>query len=250
MRMEQTWNAVSVVFLVLTVIAILIFGFILATGEDATVVEIPAVAVIPTITNTAPPTLTRTPLPATFTPTDTPTLTPSNTPTVQPSTTALPSATPTATITATLPATLTPSDTPTPTITAGPTLTAPPALPFAQEGDTVFVANTTNAQGCAWQSLGGQVLNIDDRPFSGALQANVYSNAREYGTARTGSNSFFGISGFEIQLETAPSANTYFVELQTTSGTVVSPAVQVTFPGNCEGNVAQVTFKLTRPLGQ
>lgn len=249
MRMEQTWNIVSIVFLVLTVLAIAIFGILLI---QAPVVEeaLPEIAVIPTITNTVPPSPTRTPLPATFTPTTAPSETPSHTPTVQPSITALPSATPTATITATLPATLTPSMTPTPTVTAGPTATAPPALPFLPEGDVVFTSNTFNTQGCAWQSIGGQVLNLDGRAYNGTLNAHVYNNARDYGRVQTGTNSFFGISGFEVPLETAPSANTYFIELETTSGTVVSTPIQVSFPGNCEGNVAQVTFKLARPLGQ
>lgn len=249
MRMEQIWNIISLIFLGLTALVIIVVLLLLQRPQLADE-PLPEVLFIPTITSTFTPAPTRTPLPATFTPTVTPTLTPSNTPTVQPSRTSPPSATPTATITATLPATLTPSDTPTPTVTSGPTLTAPPALPFQQEGEVVFTENTFNGQGCAYQSVGGQVLNINDQPFSNTLSAHVYSASRDYGRVQTGTNSFFGQSGFEVPLETAPTAGTYFVELETLAGTVVSSPIQVTFPGNCEGNVAQVTFKLIRPLGQ
>jgi hypothetical protein len=42
--------------------------------------------------------------------------------------------------------------------------------------------------------------------------------------------------------------NTYFVELISNSGTVVSPAVQVSFPNNCAQNLALVNFEQTRPF--
>ena len=58
---------------------------------------------------------------------------------------------------------------------------------------------------------------------------------------------FLGGMNFEIvPFDNKINANIYFVELQTTAGTVVSPRVEVGFPADCSQNVALVRFIQTR----
>lgn len=250
---EGLYNMVSIVFLVLTGIAVLIFLVMLVTGESADAqLAIPTAASIPTATDTPiPPTITLTPLPTlTWTPTmtDTPRPTSTGLPTMTPSFTPIPSATitPTLSPTATLNVTLTNTPTATPT---GPTSTAPPALPFVGPASIQFTRNFANTAGCAWQGIGGQVLAIDGSSFTTPLQVHVYSVEQDFGRTLTGTNSAYGTSGFEVRVGNTLNRLTYFVQLESRGGVPVSPAVQLTFPGDCNQNAAIVNFQQARSLG-
>lgn len=250
--MRGIYNLISIVFLVLTLGAIGVFGFLLLSPTDSEPdAPPPTVALVPTATNTAIPTATRTPLPPTFTPTSTLTVTPSNTPTVAPTNTEPPTASPTPTITATPRDTNTPTATLSPTPTVGPTNTAPPPLPFALEGEVTLVPNTFNTAGCSWQGIGGQVLGINDQPYTTQLRVQVTGPGQsDLQPVSTGTNQFYGRSGFEVKVADAVTAATYTVTLQSPAGTVVAPPVRVTFPATCDQNTAILTFKQVRPLTQ
>jgi hypothetical protein len=271
----RLFNFISLFFLLLAVI-VLVFvvvkmaGPVLARPTPVISVATPAVLPTATTTNTATntplPTWTETPTPtSSATTTNVPTLTPSNT--LPPSDTPPPSATLTLTFTPsitpslepslTITNTLQPSQTPVITDTLVPTVgsnftaqpTEPPPSPFPfdwKDGQVIYTTNFANTAGCAWQGIGGQVFDLNDQPL-GQIRIHVFGSGVDT-YAVSGSNTLYGISGWEIPVSNAVLANSYLVELQTSQGTIISPQVQVTFTADCSRNLALVNFKQTRPF--
>jgi hypothetical protein len=251
------FNLVTIIFLVLSLVAIII---VVATLLGPPPAPDEAALLLPTLVPSETPSPTNTPgpptLPPTFTFTPSATATATNTPTDTPTTA------PSATITDTPGPTNTPSDTPTPSISptpsptftpTGPTETFTPSLsPFLydlRDGQVILSTNFANSAGCAWQGIGGQVFdavgNEINGPVSG-LQVHIFGGGIDRFVA-VGSNSIYGLlSGWEQAVDNKINANIYFVELQTTAGTVVSPRVEVGFPADCSQNVALVRFIQTR----
>lgn len=250
----RIFNIISVLFLVLSVVWIIYVVSQLAGPPAAARQDV--FAGLPTAMT--PPTLppTNTPVP-TSTPTDTLTPTITLTPTVAPTETPIPSAT--STITDTPGPSETPSNTPTPPETytstpsetpSGPTVTftaSPSPFPFdLREQQVIFTQNFANTAGCAWQGIGGQVFDLSGNPLQG-LQIHVFGGDVDR-FVQSGANTLYGPAGWEQQVSNTINANTYYVELQTAQGTVVSPRVQVLFPSDCARNLALVNFIQTRPL--
>lgn len=181
-----------------------------------------------TFTSTFTPTITPTAsFTASFTPTPTNTLVP-------------PTPTPTRTLTPT--PSLTPSPTPSPT---GPTL-AP--YPFIVQPDSLILReNYANPAGCAWQGIAGQATTQRAEPVLGVLvRARDLTTGAEL-SAMTGTNPFYGPSGWEIVLSTQVTTRSYALSLWA-QGMQVSPEVTIVFPGSCQQNLATINFILTRPL--
>ena len=259
---NQIYNFVTVLALLGTLAIIGVVGYLLTQPPpEQPVAALPTVAVLPSptpITPTATFTPSLTPLPPTFTPTPTETLTPT------PSATFTPTITPSPTITETPQPTFTPSLTFTPSIspTFTPTATAtgPTPIPSATESPflfdlrepVTFVQNFANSAQCAWQGIGGQVIGLDGQPFLGNnnLQVRAFnSNGTIERISRVGSNSLYGsISGWEIALDNRISNTLFFVQLETTIGTAISPRIEVFFPGDCSRNVGIANFVQRRPL--
>ncbi len=200
----------------------------LAIAADASTKT--AIALIPTNTPTATPLVPPTP---TFTPS--PTITP--TPFIEP----------------TAPATATPAPSgPTATFTLAPTL--PPLItgptespfPFAPRDQVVFTQNFANTAGCNWQGIGGQVFDLNGQPLVN-IRVHVFGSGVDL-FAVSGSNTLYGVSGWEIQLTNGITTNSYVVELQSAQGTIISPQIAVTFPADCARNLAVVNFVQTRPF--
>lgn len=248
------FNFISLIFVVLAVVWIVYVVTRLAgppaTDPQQAAFVLPPTVELPTLT----PTLT--PLP-TSTPTDTLTPTISPTPTETPTIT--PTVAPSSTITDTPTITFTPSETPTPLATftpqpsaspTGPTETFTPTtspFPFRlREPNIVLTQNISNAAGCAWQGLGGQVFDLNGQPLAG-LQVHVFGDAVDF-YVQSGSNTLYGPAGWEQPVDTIINTKTYFVELLSAQGTVVSDRIQVTFPGDCAQNLAIVNFAQTRPF--
>lgn len=263
---NRVYNIVTVIFLLLTAIVIALV-VVFAMGIIPVPFLAPDSLTVPEINIVPSPTITDTPPPPTWTLTPTKTLTPSSTPSstasVTPSltitATAGPTDTPTITPTASDTPTATPSYTFTPSITpTGPTLTftpTPSPFPFRVRGGAsgvVFTANFANTAGCAWQGIGGQIFGLQGEGLLG-YQIRVTGGGLGEGGAgvivASGSNTLYGSpSGWEVFVSGQTNNNTYFVELLSPSGVVVSPAVQVTFPNNCAQNLALVNFEQTRPF--
>jgi hypothetical protein len=256
MGRSTIFNLISVVFVALSVVW-LIFVFTRLMGPPATDPRLasfvlPEVAVLPTLTPSHTPSPTSTPTDTeTPTVTPTPTETPTITPTVEPSVTITdtPAATLTPSVTPTLLETFTPQPSPSPT---GPTATlAPTESPFPfrlREESVILTQNFANAGGCAWQGFGGQVFGLDGNPLPG-LQVHVYGGD---GTAdffiQAGSNTLYGPAGWEQPVDNVINNRTYFVQLLSVQGTVVSDPIQITFPADCAQNLALVNFIQTRPF--
>lgn len=258
----RIYNVISVVFLVLTIV-VLVLGisrFLQPAPTPVNVAVVPTEIILPTLTLTNTPTST---LPATWTstPTLTDTPTPSETPipsltaslTITPTLTRTPTPTPTtvATLTPTVTLTSIPEATPVPAITVTPDTPAtaePSQFPFRLRNNQVaFTSNFANTAGCQWQGFGGAAFDLSGAPLNG-IRVHIYDGqAVELYTA-SGTNTLYGPGGWEMQVATGINAQTYFVELQAVDGTIVSPTVQVTFPGSCDGNLAVINFEQTRPF--
>ncbi len=259
---NRVFNLLTMLFLLFTVIC-LVLTVIFAAGLMPVPFLAPRAVTIPDVALVPTPTITHTPIPPTwtFTPsktptaTSTPTASPSVTPSLTITSTAGPTETPSITPTATGTFTETPTETFTPSVTpTGPTPTYTPTaspFPFILRGGVVFTANFANTAGCAWQGVGGQVFGLGGQGLLG-YQVRVTGPGLGEGGAGvivgTGSNTLYGSSGWEVYVSGQTNNNTYFVELISPSGTVVSPAVQVSFPNNCAQNLALVNFDQTRPF--
>lgn len=252
---SRIYNIVSLIFLTLTALVLIFVLVSLASGggdEEIDFSGLPTSVQLPTLTPTLTPSITPTP---TFTPI--PTFTPTFTLTVPPTNTLAP----TPTITDTPGPTLTPSDTPTPSLVPSATATPTPTGPTATRTPTrspflfdvltdVFIGpNSVNSAGCAWQGVGGSVLDINGNEVTQQYQVRVRGNGLDR-TVTTGSNSVYGpSSGWEIALGSTISQQTVFVRLETTLGTQISPEIQIDFPGDCNANSAIVRFQQVQPFG-
>jgi hypothetical protein len=245
---NRTYNIVAVGALGLSILCACIFFIMLIIPAPAEeVLVFPTQIQIPTEIPTEIPTITRTPLPATFTPTFTPTPTVTFTPTIAPTL----SPTTTITFTPTITTTVFPTETftvsPTPTATLGTPATSPPPFLFDTQGAAQFVQNTFNSAGCAWQGIGGQVFNLSGQSYNNPLVVRVFGGGLPVDqTARTGDNTSYGASGFEVQVANGITTATYFVQLESEFGTAVSDRIEVRFPGDCSGNVALINFQQLR----
>lgn len=255
-RSGRIYNIISVIFLLLTIV-VLVLGLSRFMGPPPgrpDVILVPTELVLPTLTATLTPSST---LPPTWTPTPTHTFTPTPTETMLPSPTA--SLTITSTLTQTPlptftePATSTPTITPTNTVDVPlpPAATAQPEqspFPFRLRNNQVaFTSNFANTAGCQWQGFGGAAFDLSGAPLNG-IRVHIYDGQTVDLYTASGTNTLYGPGGWEMQVATGINAQTYFVELQSATGTIVSPTVQVTFPGSCEGNLAVVNFEQTRPF--
>jgi hypothetical protein len=248
---DRVYNIISIVFVLATVFAIIAVAALWLSppsNPSAQVAALPGLVEFPTATPFLTLTPSRTPLPATFTHTPTETLTP------------LPSETPTATITASPTITDTPGPTDTPTITftpsasptftatftpAGPTITFTPTVSpylFDLRENVNFVPNFTNTLGCAWQGIGGQVLGLDGLAYAGQAQIHVF-NDRFDRVVPMGSNTLYGgPTGYEIPVSDSINTEIFFIQLESTFGTQLSPRIQIQFPSDCARNAAIVNF--------
>ena len=81
-------------------------------------------------------------------------------------------------------------------------------------------------------------------PYPG-LQVHVWGSGIDQYTV-SGSRTEYGAAGWEIFVDNKATTNQYFVQLLTSSGMPLSPAVEVVFPGQCEQTLAMVNFIQTR----
>lgn len=258
MTATRLYNIVTGIFLLLSALVVIFVITRLMQAPQAQGVD---VSRLPTEVPTLTPTFTHTPTNTspppswtpTFTPTDTPTET--HTPTLTPTASATITDTPGPTLTPSL--TFTPSASPTFTATftpEGPTPTFTPSVSpflFALRDPVNFVANFANpSAGCAWQGIGGQVRDLNGNEITGNFQVRVFNSEIDR-TVAIGTNSLYGpVSGWEVVVDSAVNNKLYFVQLETASQrpTVISPRIDVVFPGTCDRNAAIITFIQTRPF--
>lgn len=260
---NSIYNLISLLGVIGTVVVIVVTGVLVITPteeEQNAASILPTAVIFPTDLPTDTPTATNTPGPPTFPPTFTPT--PTNTFTPSPTFTETPTITLSATITPTPRATDTPTVTYTPsaspTVTPSPTPTGPSPTfspvpipyPFILREEIAFTTNSFNTLGCNWQGVGGQVVDLNGNPSTTPLQVHVFDAEGSVDRiVRVGSSTLFNSqASWEVTVASAVNNRTYFVELQTTIGTVVSPTYNFQYPQDCSQNAAIANFR-QNPVG-
>lgn len=269
---SEIYDLFSVFFLALSgfvcILSVMIIGNLVSAGpfEPEAPSETPTLLGEITLTpSLEPPTATSTTEPdeptASPTWTDFPTQTPSDTPTATfsrtPSLTRTPtpSSTPTRTLTPTITSTAEPTDTPTvtpvedtPTPTETPTATEE-TFPIVARADTPIYRDAYTNPGCRWQGVGGDLTLLSGEAGIGYVIRVTGANLAGPINQATGTNANYGTSGWEIQVAVAPVSGRYQVQVFTPDGTQpLSRAVELTFAGNCQQNLAIVNFVQNRPF--
>lgn len=114
-----------------------------------------------------------------------------------------------------------------------------------QPDSLILRENYANPAGCNWQGIAGQVVMTTGEAVIG-VQVRVRGEGITELTTLTGTNQFYGPSGWEVVLGSQPAQGRYTVELWA-NGVRVSPSVELVFPGICQQNLAQINFIMTRP---
>lgn len=83
---------------------------------------------------------------------------------------------------------------------------------------------------------------------AGTLNVVVIDSTNTFSqTVPIGSNTQYGsISGWEVRVADQINTGTYFVTLYTSTNTQVSDRIQVTFPSNCDQNLAFLDLQRMR----
>lgn len=199
------------------------------------------VAIVPT----QPPTATRIPLAATWTPLPTVsgatavplgTLGPTAEPTATgliPTKTATPTSTPTATSTATATA-IGPTATPRPTKSPFP-FTRSDLSPF-------YLQNFANSAGCDWMGIAGEVLDLSRDPVAaGSYRVHIWGSGIDE-RLQVGSAPDYSPAGYEQFLFNLPVVRDYSIQLETSSGTTVSPIYSIQTRASCNENLVRFDF--------
>ena len=169
---------------------------------------------------------------------------------------ALPSFTPLATRdmlatnhTATPTITLTPGPRPTNTVTPTPQGPVPPTLapyPFVVQPGTPLLRDSfaEGTTGCEWQGVAGTIVVQRGEAVVG-VEVRDRGDASGEQTVLAGTDTDYGPSGWEARLSSAPRAERVTVVLWA-DDQLVSPPVEVLFPGVCAQNLALINFVQTR----
>ncbi len=94
---------------------------------------------------------------------------------------------------------------------------------------------------CQWQGFAGAIFSEDGTPVNG-LRVHVFTGNGLELYSISGSAPLYGLGGWEIEVAASVNSDTYFIELQTVTGLIISPTVQVTFPNLCDASLAIVNF--------
>ena len=106
-----------------------------------------------------------------------------------------------------------------------------------------YEANT-NALGCDWWSIGGQVLSAEGEPLSGYRVHVRGADVDE--TVFSGSAAGFGAGGYEFALTGTPQEATFAVELLAEDGRPLSDEILITTNPACDQNVVIIDFVQNR----
>jgi hypothetical protein len=109
-----------------------------------------------------------------------------------------------------------------------------------QNNKVRYQANFANSAGCSWAGLAGQVFDINGNHQTGLRIHITGGGIDDYVT--TGSNTNYGASGWERSVNNAPTSGIFYVQLESSSGTLLSAVVTVQMYDDCEMNLALVNF--------
>ncbi|MEO8397154.1 MAG: toll/interleukin-1 receptor domain-containing protein [Chloroflexota bacterium] len=106
----------------------------------------------------------------------------------------------------------------------------------------LFTRNFANKDECNWQGIGGQVFALKGSPLLN-MRVRVVGDGGTEKFAISGSNILYGEAGWEIPLNSYLTNNSYLIELYSQEGTRTSPQFTLTFPSDCDSNLAIVVFE-------
>ncbi len=262
------YDVITVLFVILTVAVGAVLVLIINDPNTALnpfpPPTIPPIVNLPTLTPSATPTSTPT---ATATPSITPTATATGTatPTSTPTATATPTITPTQVLAGAneqtpqpppaQPATLAPLDDGSGNIISGAspvqtTAVSPPSAartrsPYPFTVDTIRRTANPGEQGCQWLSIAGTVSGLMGEPLPGLAVEVTGENFRQ--VQFSGSAARWGESGFEVPVGAAPRTATYTVQIKSSTGGLLSDAIEVETGNTCNETVTLVEFVQNHP---
>jgi hypothetical protein len=236
----QLYNIVTIVMLFLTALVGCgaLIGIVSANPLQLLEVAQPTLFVVPSLTPTLPP--------PTVPPTETitPTFTPSPTrATATPTSTLTPIYTDTPTITLSPTGTETPLATETPT--PSPTNTRSPFDYVLQNDAVTYTTNFANSAGCDWAGIGGQVWDVNRSPMLG-LRVHITGGGIDEHVL-SGSNPAYGAGGWERSVDVHPASGIYYVQLESSTGELLSDIIVVQMIPTCGNNLALVNFIQVNP---
>lgn len=118
----------------------------------------------------------------------------------------------------------------------------PSILPFTLENDAVTFVENNNGEGCAWQSIAGEVRGLQGQALTGLFVSVTADEFDFENIQRTGSEPRFGTAGYEVVISQTPIEAEYVVRLLNTNGVPLSEPIIVRTLPSCQRNVAVLNF--------
>jgi hypothetical protein len=112
-------------------------------------------------------------------------------------------------------------------------------FPFTIDGAPKYAKNT-NADGCAWMSIAGNVLNLEGNPLTSVGVQVRGENFESFQWA--GSEPRFGVSGYEVILNLSPYVGNWTIQLISDNVRPLSREISVQSSSDCNRNVVIVNF--------
>jgi hypothetical protein len=121
-------------------------------------------------------------------------------------------------------------------------------FPLVVDAGTPLFRDAYLYPGCNWQGLAGQIRGQDGAPLIG-LTIQVTGDNISTIRQTSGTNTNYGLSGWEVKLGDGISASRYRIQVYSSDGvTALSPPIELVFPNNCQQNLALINFVQVRDL--
>lgn len=105
-----------------------------------------------------------------------------------------------------------------------------------------YLQNFANNAGCNWLGIAGEVLDSQGQPVSlGDYRVHVWGSGID-NRVLVGSALEYGPTGWEQYLFNVPVLRDYLIQLETSTGTAVSPIYPVQTRASCEENLVRFDF--------
>jgi hypothetical protein len=90
--------------------------------------------------------------------------------------------------------------------------------------------------------VGGEVLDAYNQPLP-RIRVHVWRQKLDFYTISGTHGLYLPDRGWEIQIDTMINTQAHLTQLETHEGTALSPTVMLTFPSNCDHNLAILVFR-------
>jgi hypothetical protein len=119
---------------------------------------------------------------------------------------------------------------------------ARPALFVKTATSPFYLQNYANNAGCDWMGIAGEVLDLERAPVStGAYVVHIWGSGID-SRVTVGSAPALSPAGWEQFLFDSPVIRDYEIQLETASGTAVSPIYAIQTRASCNENLVRFDF--------